>query len=71
MAILKCKRSLVEADWFNSVLNNAFDIVEEIGKEYPDVIVFGVQRPEVPTDDTIINPMFYSFEGVVPFIIDF
>jgi hypothetical protein len=72
MALIKVHDELAKDEIAFNTIINAFDVVETVDYDPQyKVTTLRVQREEIPKDDQVICPSFYSFPGVLPFIIDF
>lgn len=69
MALLVVHRDIWNTGFYRQLLHSAFDKIE-LTDRYNDRFVFRVYHSELPDDETIIEPSFYEFSGVYPFVID-
>lgn len=72
MALIIVHDELVRDKQMFEYLKDSFDTMETVAHDdIRKVTTFRVSRPEIPKDDTVIDPLFIHFYGVKPFIIDF
>jgi hypothetical protein len=69
MALLEISKTILDEEVFNAILES-FDTFQFLSESYY-MILYRVQREEVPKEDILINPLFIRFEGIRPFIIEF
>lgn len=69
MALIRVSNHFIDDEEMFEVLLSAFDTIERVKTEY-QITVFKVSGEEIPKGDVFIEPLFYKFEGVRPFIIE-
>jgi hypothetical protein len=72
MALILISDELAQDETAFQTIVNAFETIETVDYDpRHKVTTLRVHREEVPKEDKVICPCFYSFPGVLPFIIDF